>query len=247
MSATEQKVFFGHEPVTASEKTQRVKSVFDSVASRYDVMNDYMSLGSHRLLKRILVESCALRQGSRVLDVAGGTADIAMLLRKAVGETGSVACLDINQAMLCEGRNRAIDAGCMDIQFIQADAQQLPFNDDQFDALTIGFGLRNVADQPKALAEFKRVLQPGRRLAILEFAKPTNTLLRTAFQAFKMSWPVMGQLVVGTPGPYQYLVDSIETHPSQNVLALMLKDCGFNEVRYDNLLGGIVALHLGSA
>lgn len=247
MSDAEPRVFFGRESVSATEKTRRVQGVFDSVAARYDVMNDYMSLGSHRLLKRVLVESCALRRGSRVLDVAGGTADIAMLIRKAIGSTGSVTCLDINQAMLNEGRNRAIDSGCMEIRFVQADAQRLPFKADQFDALTIGFGLRNVADQPKALAEFRRVLRPGQRLAILEFAKPANTLLRTAFHAFKMSWPVMGQLVVGTPGPYQYLVDSIETHPSQDVLALMMKDSGFKGVRYDNLLGGIVALHLGSA
>lgn len=244
---SEPKVFFGREEVSASEKTARVHTVFDSVAPRYDVMNDFMSLGTHRVLKRIVVETAALREGSVVLDAAGGTGDIARLLTQAVGSSGSVTCIDINNSMLREGRNRSIDAGCMDIDFLLADAQQLPFHDAQFDAVTIGFGLRNVADQPRALSEFRRVLRPGGRLVVLDFSKPTSPAVRFAFGAFKFTWPLVGELLVGTSRPYQYLVDSIETHPSQSVLALMLRDCGFNDVRYDNLLGGIAALHWGTA
>lgn len=244
---SEPKVFFGREEVSASEKTARVHTVFDSVASRYDIMNDFMSLGAHRFLKRIVVETAALRQGHAVLDAAGGTGDISRLLAKAVGPSGKVTCFDINNSMLREGRDRSIDAGCMDIDFVLADAQQLPFQDAQFDAITIGFGLRNVADQSRALSEFQRVLRRGGRLVVLDFSKPTNPALGLAFAMFTRTWPVVGSLVVGTPRPYQYLVESIETHPSQNVLALMLRDSGFNEVRYDNLLGGIVALHWGTS
>ena len=244
---SEPKVFFGREEVPASEKTARVHTVFDSVASRYDAMNDFMSLGTHRVLKRVVVESAALRQGNAVLDAAGGTGDIARLLTQAVGPSGTVTCFDINSAMLREGRDRSIDAGCMDIEFVLADAQQLPFQDAQFDAVTIGFGLRNVADQPRAIAEFRRVLRPGGRLVVLDFSKPNNPVIRAAFGMFSRTWPLVGNIVVGTPRPYQYLVESIETHPTQEVLALMLRDCGFNDVRYDNLLGGIAALHWGTA
>lgn len=244
---SEKKVFFGREEVLASEKTARVHTVFDSVASRYDVMNDFMSLGTHRVLKRIVVETAALREGNAVLDAAGGTGDIARLLSRAVGRSGSVTCFDINNSMLREGRDQSIDAGCMDINFVLADAQQLPFHDSQFDAVTIGFGLRNVADQPRALSEFRRVLRPSGRLVVLDFSKPTTSALRFAFGAFKWTWPLVGQMVVGTSRPYQYLVESIETHPSQGILALMLQDCGFKDVRYDNLLGGIAALHWGIA
>lgn len=244
---SEKKVFFGREEVLASEKTARVHTVFDSVASRYDVMNDFMSLGTHRVLKRIVVETAALREGNAVLDAAGGTADIARLLTRAVGPSGSVTCFDINNSMLREGRDQSIDAGCMNINFVLADAQQLPFHDSQFDAVTIAFGLRNVADQPRALSEFRRVLRPSGRLVVLDFSKPTTSALRFAFGAFKWTWPLVGQMVVGTSRPYQYLVESIETHPSQGILALMLQDCGFKDVRYDNLLGGIAALHWGTA
>ena len=244
---SEKKVFFGREEVLASEKTARVHTVFDSVASRYDVMNDFMSLGTHRVLKRIVVETAALREGNAVLDAAGGTGDIARLLTRAVGPSGSVTCFDINNSMLREGRDQSIDAGGMDINFVLADAHQLPFHDSQFDAVTIGFGLRNVADQPRALSEFRRVLRPSGRLVVLDFSKPTTSALRFAFGAFKWTWPLVGQMVVGTSRPYQYLVESIETHPSQGILALMLQDCGFKDVRYDNLLGGIAALHWGTA
>ena len=243
---SEPKVFFGREEVSPSEKTARVHTVFDSVATRYDVMNDFMSLGTHRVLKRMVVETAALRQGNAVLDAAGGTGDIARLLTQAVGPSGSVTCFDINNAMLREGRDRSIDTGCMDIDFVLADAQQLPFQDAGFDAVTIGFGLRNVADQPQALSEFRRVLRPGGRLVVLDFSKPTNSALSFAFEMFTKTWPLVGNFVVGTPRPYQYLVESIETHPSQSVLALMLRDNGFNDVRYDNLLGGVAALHWGT-
>ncbi len=244
---TDPHVFFGREEVPAAEKTARVKGVFDSVASRYDVMNDVMSFGMHRLLKRILVETAALRPGYAVLDAAGGTGDIARLLMRAVGPTGNVTCFDINDTMLSRGRDQAINAGCGGIRFVLADAQQLPFKSDCFDAVTIGFGLRNISDQSRALAEFKRVLRPEGRLVVLEFSKPTNSAIRASFNVFKQTWPLIGQVVVGSAAPYKYLVDSIATHASQEVLALMLQDNGFKEVRYDNLLSGIVALHWGTA
>ena len=243
----ESKVFFGREEVSPEEKTARVKTVFDNVAERYDMMNDFMSFGTHRILKRLVVETAAIRTGHRVLDAAGGTGDIARLLTRAVGTDGEVICFDINDAMLCEGRNRAIDAGCGEIRFVQANAEQLPFKSGYFNAITIGFGLRNVADQIRALTEFKRVLRPGGRLVVLDFSKPTNLAIDFAYGMFKRSWPLIGQLVVGASQPYQYLVDSIETHPSQEVLSLMMQDSGFSAVRYDNLLGGIAALHWGTA
>lgn len=244
---SEPKVFFGREEVSPAEKTTRVSSVFDSVAARYDVMNDFMSFGAHRVFKRILVESAGLRPGHSVLDAACGTGDISRLLTRAVGHEGCVTSFDINDSMLRVGRDQAIDSGCETIHFTQADAHQLPFPTAAFNAVTIGFGLRNVADQPRALAEFRRVLRPGGRLVVLDFSKPANSLLRIAYGAFKETWPLVGQLVVGTAQPYRYLVDSIETHPTQGVLALMLRDSGFKEVRYDNLFGGIVALHRGTA
>ena len=244
---SEPKVFFGHEEVSKLEKTARVKTVFDSVASRYDMMNDFMSLGSHRLLKRVMIESAALRPGHTVLDVAGGTGDIAQQLFRAVGPSGTVICTDINSQMLQEGRNRAIDSGKLEIKFVLADAQQLPFSTDHFDAITIGFGLRNVADQLQALAEFKRVTRSGGRVVVLDFSKPTNAALDLAFGVFKKTWPIVGNAVVGTPLPYQYLVDSIDTHPSQQALVLMLRDSGFRDVGYDNLFGGVAAIHWGTA
>ena len=244
---SEPDVFFGREKVAAHEKTARVNAIFDTVASRYDIMNDFMSFGTHRLLKRLVVESAAIRPGHHVLDAAGGTGDIAQLLSRAVGQDGHVTCFDLSEGMLQVGRDRAIDAGYGSIRFAQADAQQLPFQSDVFDAVTIGFGLRNIADQHKALNEFRRVLRHDARLVILDFSQPTNNALGAAYGLFKQTWPLVGQLIVGAAQPYRYLVDSIETHPAQSVLALMLQDCGFKNVHYDNLLGGIAALHWGTA
>lgn len=241
------KVYFGHDEVPAEEKTARVKTVFDTVANRYDLMNDIMSFGLHRVLKRIVVETTALRIGQRVLDVAGGTGDISRLLRRTVGTSGLVVNLDINVSMLSEGRNRDIDAGFLDIHHVVADGETLPFPDHYFHAITIGFGLRNIANRERALGEFQRVLQPGGRLVILDFSKPTNRALGMSFELFKRTWPLVGHFIAGSAQPYQYLVESIDTHPNQAVLSLMLTDNGFTEVHCDNLLGGIVALHWGTA
>ena len=244
---SESRVFFGREEVSPDEKDKRVQEVFKSVVPRYDVMNDFMSLGTHRVLKRVLVETTALRPGTCALDVASGTGDITRLLRGAVGTTGKVISVDVNESMLREGRNRSIDAGGLAIQHVVANAERLPFASDSFDAVTIGFGIRNVARKERALAEFKRVLKPDKRLTILDFAKPSTEFVQVAFGAFKRTWPLVGQLVVGSAQPYRYLVDSIATHPGQEVLALMMRDTGFRDVQYDNLLGGIAALHWGTA
>ena len=210
-------------------------------------MNDFMSLGSHRILKRMLVETTGLRDGQRVLDAAAGTGDIGRMLKGAVGSKGLVVSLDINESMLREGRNRSIDSGFLDIQHVIADAEALPFQRGFFNAVTIGFGIRNVTDKEQAIAEFHRVLNPGGRLAILEFSTPAMPSLALGFDLFKRSWPMVGQLVAGSAAPYQYLVDSIDSHPNQDSLALMLGDNGFTDVRYDNLFGGIAAIHWGTA
>ena len=244
---SEPRVYFGHKEVSAEEKRAGVKTVFDSVANRYDVMNDVMSLGTHRILKRILVETTALRGGQSVLDIASGTGDVGRLLKRAVGNQGLVASLDINESMLREGRNRSIDAGDLAIRHVVADAEILPFEDGYFHAVTIAFGLRNVSNKEQAISEFHRVLKPGGRLVVLDFAKPSNSVLAMGFDAFKRTWPIAGHFIAGSAQPYQYLVDSIDTHPNQKVISLMLSDNGFTDVRCDNLLGGIAALHWGTA
>ena len=244
---SESKVYFGKTQVSPEEKTERVNEVFDAVATRYDIMNDLMSMGTHRLLKRVLVESASLRPGSHVLDVASGTGDVAVLLAQAVQSKGQVTALDLNEAMLREGRDRALNAGYLNIQHLVGNAERLPFADNSFRAVTIAFGIRNIARKEKALAEFKRVLVPGGRVVILEFSKPEHQSLRLAFDLFKGTWPLVGQLVTGSAHSYQYLVDSIDTHTPQDVLALMLQDSDYKDIEYDNLLGGIVAMHRGTA
>ena len=241
------KVYFGNTQVSPEEKTSRVNQVFDSVASRYDLMNDLMSLGTHHLLKRVFIDSAAIRPGHTVLDVASGTGDIAVLLSKVVKQTGHVVALDLNEAMLFEGRDRALNQGALNISHLVGNAETLPLPDHAFDTVTIAFGLRNIARKERALTEFKRVLKPGGFLAVLDFSHPTQKTTRFAFDLFKGTWPLLGQVVAKASQPYQYLVDSINTHPRQEVLALMLQDCGYREVQYDNLLGGIVAMHRGRA
>ena len=239
-------VDFGSQPVIPSEQTARVAGVFHTVAQRYDAMNDIMSLGLHRALKRIAVDSLALRAGQTVLDLAGGTGDMARLISPVAGPSGRIVLCDINASMLTIGRDRMLDAGLANVLPVQADAQSLPFPSAAFDRVMIAFGLRNVTDKERALSEMQRVLRPGGRLLVLEFSTPRGAWLRGAYRAFQGFWPLAGRVVVGDADPYRYLIDSIETHPNQAALSLMMRDAGFADVRADDLLGGIMAMHTGA-
>ena len=238
-------VDFGHRRVAPDEKTRLVGGVFDRVAERYDVMNDLMSLGTHRLFKRMAVEMTGLRPGQRVLDLAGGTGDMAALLAPVVGPSGNVVLADINPQMMEVGRQRLLDAGHAQVAFCQTAAESLPFADAQFDCAVIAFGLRNFTDKHRALGEIHRVLKPGGALLVLEFSKPEHPLLQSAYGAFQSLWPSMGRAVVGDAASYEYLVESIAQHPGQKALKVMLQDAGFDAVEYHNLLGGIAAIHRG--
>ena len=239
-------VDFGAEPVTPGEKTARVAGVFHTVAERYDAMNDMMSFGLHRALKRIAVDSLALRAGQSVLDLAAGTGDMARLISPIAGPAGRIVLCDINARMLAIGRDRMLDAGLTNVVPARADAESLPFASDTFDRVVIAFGLRNLTDKERALMEMHRVLRPGGRLLVLEFSTPSSRWLRGSYRAFQGLWPLAGRMVVGDAAPYRYLVDSIETHPNQAALALMMRDAGFGGVRADDLMGGIVAMHTGT-
>ena len=243
----ERKTHFGFENIDESEKTRRVGAVFDSVAARYDVMNDAMSLGVHRLWKRFAVERAGLRGGESVLDVAGGTGDIARLLARKIGGKGRLVVTDINAAMLGVGRERLIDAGVVgNVEYVQADAEHLPFPDDSFDCITIAFGLRNVTHKEAALACMQRILKPGGRLLVLEFSKPRLAGLAPAydFYSFKIL-PVLGKLIAGDESSYRYLAESIRMHPDRHTLKLMMEHAGLERCECFNLSGGIVALHRG--
>jgi demethylmenaquinone methyltransferase/2-methoxy-6-polyprenyl-1,4-benzoquinol methylase len=237
---------FGFDEIPASEKQGRVGGVFDSVARNYDLMNDVMSLGIHHLWKKFTLELCGLRAGHRVLDLAGGTGDLAIKQAGMVGEKGKVYLADINTEMLRHGRDRVIDRGLIDrIEAIQCNAEILPFEDNSFDCITIAFGLRNVTDKTKALKSMQRVLKPGGRLCVLEFSKPTCQPLEKAydFYSFKIL-PQLGEWIAHDRDSYQYLAESIRMHPDQQALkAMMTEEAGFDEVDVYNLSGGIVALH----
>ncbi|MEQ8262327.1 bifunctional demethylmenaquinone methyltransferase/2-methoxy-6-polyprenyl-1,4-benzoquinol methylase UbiE [Pseudohaliea sp.] len=238
---------FGYREVDKDEKAGLVAGVFDSVASRYDLMNDLMSGGIHRLWKRFTIELSGVRPGHSVLDIAGGTGDLAAKFSRIVGETGQVILADINYAMLAVGRDKLLDHGLsQNLEFVQADAQCLPFPDDSFDCITIAFGLRNVTDKDLALRAMLRVLKPGGRLLVLEFSKPKNPLLSRAYDAYSFSvLPVMGRLVAGDSDSYRYLAESIRVHPDQETLKAMMEDAGFARVEYHDMTGGVVALHRG--
>ncbi len=238
-------VQFGLETVAPDDKTRKVTGVFETVAGRYDLMNDLMSFGAHRVMKRIAVESTGLRPGGTALDLAGGTGDMAALLAQAVGREGCVVLTDINASMMNLGRDRLIDRGCNNVLFIQADAEALPYPDESYDAVTIAFGLRNLTDKERGLREMHRVVKPGGRIVVLEFSKARNPIVATVYGAFQALWPTLGRVVVGDASPYRYLVDSITVHPNQAALRLMIQDAGFTQVRVDNLLSGIVAIHSG--
>ena len=237
---------FGYETVPVDEKAGRVRGVFDSVASRYDIMNDLMSGGLHRLWKRFTIEQAAARHGHSILDLAGGTGDLAREFIRQVGKDGQVVLADINHAMLVQGRRRLIDAGASsNLSIARVDAEALPFATDTFDRITIAFGLRNVTNQAAALASMFRVLKPGGKLLILEFSKPADAL-KPAYDFYSFNLlPLMGKLVANDADSYQYLAESIRMHPDQETLLGMMQNAGFERATYHNLTGGIVALHVG--
>ena len=238
---------FGFTRVDRDAKAGMVRGVFDSVASRYDLMNDLMSGGIHRLWKRFTIELCAVRPGQTILDIAGGTGDLAARFSRLVGQDGKVILADINAAMLEVGRDRLIDKGASDnIEVVQADAQYLPFADNSIDCITIAFGLRNVTDKAIALQSMLRVLRPGGRLLVLEFSKPTSPLLGKIYDQYSFQiLPAMGRLVAQDADSYRYLAESIRKHPDQETLLGMMEDAGFVDSRYHNMTGGIVAVHQG--
>lgn len=240
-----QRVDFGFKKVSPEEKTELVRGVFSSVASRYDVMNDLMSLGSHRLFKRMTVEMSGVREGQRVLDLAGGTGDLAALFADVVGASGTVVLADINAEMMAVGRERLLNRGFAQVQFCQANGEALPFADDTFNCVSIGFGLRNFTNKVSALAELLRILKPGGVLLVLEFSKPENPLVEAGYQLFQAFWPGMGKLLAKDAESYRYLVESIRVHPDQEALKIMLEDAGFERVSYHNLISGVAAIHRG--
>ena len=239
-------VDFGYEKVSPGEKTARVRGVFDSVAESYDLMNDLMSGGMHRLWKRFALSQTGLRPGQRALDVASGTGDLGAGVARQVGRDGLAVLTDINREMLARGRDRLIDKGVgARVEFVIANAECLPFPDSSFDCVTIGFGLRNVTDKAAALASMRRVLKPGGRLLVLEFSRPRPEI-RAAYDAYSFNvLPRLGGIVAGDAASYRYLAESIRMHPDQETLAGMVRDAGFDDCRWHNLAAGIVALHVG--
>jgi len=238
---------FGYQQVPVDEKVGRVRQVFDSVASRYDLMNDLMSLGVHRIWKRQTVALAGVRRGQQVLDLASGTGDLAERFAGIVGADGAVVMSDINAAMLTQGRDRLIDKGRVgNLHFALANAERLPFASGSFDCVTIGFGLRNVTHKERALTEMQRVLRPGGRALILEFSHPTTRALSRVYDLYSFSvLPNLGRLIAKDAESYQYLAESIRMHPDQETLRAMMEEAGFERCDYFNLSGGIVAIHRG--
>jgi demethylmenaquinone methyltransferase/2-methoxy-6-polyprenyl-1,4-benzoquinol methylase len=237
---------FGYQSVPVDEKADHVKGVFDSVASRYDIMNDLMSGGLHRLWKRRTIDQAGVRPGHTVLDLAGGTGDLALRFARQVGPRGHVVLADINAAMLEQGRRRLVDAGIAgNLTIAQVDAENLPFGTGTFDRITMAFGLRNVTNKEAALASMYRVLKPGGKALILEFSQPLAAI-KPAYDLYSFKvLPLIGKLVAQDEDSYQYLAESIRMHPDQETLLAMMQDAGFERCRYQNLAGGIVALHIG--
>lgn len=247
MSEKHKTTHFGFQQVPLEEKAQRVRAVFDSVADKYDVMNDVMSLGVHRLWKRFAIEMTGLRPGQRALDLASGTGDLAMQLAERVGARGLVVASDINAAMLGRGRERLVNKGVVgNVEYTLANAESLPFADDNFDCVTIAFGLRNVTDKDAALRSIYRVLKPGGRLLVLEFSKPVAPGLAPIYDTYSFKLlPLMGKLIADDEASYRYLAESIRMHPGQRELKTMMEAAGFEKCEFFNLSGGIVALHRG--
>lgn len=246
-SHSDEKIDFGYEQVARGEKNARVGAVFDSVAGKYDLMNDLMSFGIHRLWKHFTVQLSAVRAGEKVLDLAGGTGDLSAAMARRVGPAGLVVLSDINGAMLSRGRDRMADRGVAgNLACAQINAERLPFGDASFDCVTIGFGLRNVTDKPAALAEMQRVLVPGGRALVLEFSKPQVPGLSKLYDTYSFNvLPTLGKIVADDEDSYRYLAESIRMHPDQDTLKSMMQEAGFGRCGYYNLTGGIVAVHRG--
>jgi len=246
MSDKEQ-IDFGYQTVDKDKKEEKVAEVFHSVASKYDVMNDVMSFGIHRLWKRTMIELTGARKGQKALDLAGGTGEIAMKVAKRVGDSGHVVLSDINSSMLEEGKKRVINSGFINnISFELINAEEIPFPDNTFDLVTISFGLRNVTDKLKALKEMQRVIKPGGRLVVMEFSKTSNPALTKLYDFYSFSaLPFMGKVIANDEESYRYLAESIRMHPDQETMKSMMLEAGFDEVEYKNLTGGIVAIHRG--
>ncbi len=238
---------FGFEQVNVDEKAGKVADVFHSVASKYDVMNDLMSGGIHRIWKKLTIEQSGVRRGHQVLDIAGGTGDLTMRFSRLVGSEGKVILADINDSMLKVGRDRLMDRGITgNVEFVQANAEALPFPDNSFNCITIAFGLRNVTDKDKALASMTRVLKPGGKLMVLEFSKTENPLLTKIYDTYSFNLlPKIGKMITGDEESYRYLAESIRMHPDQETLKGMMTNAGLVQCKYQNMTGGIVALHTG--
>ncbi|MFI4956560.1 MAG: bifunctional demethylmenaquinone methyltransferase/2-methoxy-6-polyprenyl-1,4-benzoquinol methylase UbiE [Gammaproteobacteria bacterium] len=238
---------FGFEKIPLKDKIHRVAAVFDGVAPHYDLMNDAMSLGMHRLWKKIAIDLLKATPGEHILDLAAGTGDLSRAIAKRVGPTGKVIASDINPNMLEEGRKKCLDTGIFNqIEFVVADAQALPFEDNSFDAVTMGFGLRNVPEPEKALREMARVLKPGGRALVLEFSKPAYAWLQSLYDQYSFKViPKLGAWLANDEASYQYLVESIRMHPDQETLKSLFLSAGFDSADYMNLTGGIVAIHRG--
>ncbi len=241
------KTHFGYQTVETGKKKELVGAVFDSVAARYDVMNDLMSFGVHRLWKRFTINQSGVRAGQSVLDLAGGTGDLASKMSERVGSTGKVVLADINQSMVTVGRDRLIDSGIVgNVHYALADAEQLPFAESSFHCVTMAFGLRNVTDKQRALNSIFSTLRPGGRLLVLEFSKPVLPMLSKAYDVYSFNaLPAMGKLVANDAESYRYLAESIRKHPDQDTLLEMMQTAGFERCEYHNLTGGVVALHKG--
>ncbi|MCL1126306.1 bifunctional demethylmenaquinone methyltransferase/2-methoxy-6-polyprenyl-1,4-benzoquinol methylase UbiE [Shewanella surugensis] len=238
---------FGYKTIDADKKEDMVAGVFHSVAAKYDIMNDVMSFGIHRIWKRFTIESAAPRTGMKVLDLAGGTGDLTAKFSRIVGPTGQVTLADINDSMLKVGRDKLRDKGIVgNVNYVQANAEALPFPDNHFDIITIAFGLRNVTHKGAAIASMLRVLKPGGKLLILEFSKPQHDVMRKIYDLYSFKiLPKMGKMITKDADSYEYLAESIRMHPDQETLKQMMTDAGFEQVSYTNMTDGIVALHKG--
>jgi len=243
---TSPKSNFGFLKVDVDEKSKLVNEVFDNVAENYDLMNDLLSFGAHRLWKRVAVELSSIREDFKILDLAGGTGDIAKLLASKIGKNGQLILSDYNQKMLKEGRDRLIDLGINNISYAQIDAQFLPFKKDSFDLITIAFGLRNFADKELSLKSIYQCLKPGGSLMVLEFSKPKNEILNELYDLYSFEvMPIIGSIVTNSAESYRYLAESIRMHPDQEELKKMFETSGFSDCSYENLTNGIVAIHRG--
>ncbi len=238
---------FGYQEVPLEEKVNKVAEVFHSVAGKYDIMNDLMSFGVHRLWKRFTIDKSGVRKGQKVLDLASGTGDLAIKFSKIVGEDGQVIISDINESMLSEGRDRLLNKGIFkNVDFVLANAESLPFADNSFDCVTIAFGLRNVTDKDAALREMFRVTKPGGRAMVLEFSKPTSEAFSKIYDTYSFKiLPKIGKYITNDEASYQYLSESIRMHPDQETLKSMMQDAGFEDAVYHNMTNGVVALHIG--